>query len=246
MKKVQLFWIFLLLLCLCSCSRNNTIKVENNDDHMTGAEEQIETVETPLYFGTWEITGVDKIKNSGSNSKIIIAENGIIFRNGEEEYNITQYIESYDSSYTYIEFEIDSYPFVLVQINEDMIGLFTPLEDGEYCSYRGTTPWGMEFDAEIPVFRTYMRQNAGTKTLPSYISIEKLVGEYSEFSDHIDYIYYPNAQVLQLYGYGLAYFYVYTGGGAEYMEAISLNLRNEIYNSSDIFTDAGFVITDNR
>lgn len=244
MKKViTTILVITLLVCMCSCA--SAPKDKPSQPVQTEAPH-----EEASYYGTWHISGLPTFVKDPSNTTILITDSDITIETDGERIGPLEYTESYDSTYTYLEIKDDSMPFVLVLINEDMMGLFWSTTEVSAPRYIGETPWEMEFDAEIEIMSVFMKEGAGTTSLPSYLDLEKLASTTElegYFSDYTEYIYYPNARILQIDGYGFSCFYVYEGGGADYIEMLTLsNLDPSDYNGSDIFTDSNYVITDTK
>lgn len=241
-KLISTALIFFLLFCTCSCSS----AVEPDSTLSQLEQTQATHVNTPGYYGTWHVCGLSTFSNDPSNMAISVTDSNITLEAYGETMGPFEYTESYNSAYTYLEIKDDSMPFVLVLINEEMMGLFLPTSEAGTSRYTGETPWKTEFNAEIEILSSvFMKDGAGTTSLPSYLDLDKLATD--EFADYTEYVYYSKAHILQIDGFGLGCFYIHEGGGADYIERLTLaNLDPSDYDESDIFTDSNFVITDTK
>lgn len=241
-RAVSVALFFILLICMCSCSSANVSDSTVSQPQQTQAPH----ISTPAYYGTWHICGLSAFANDPSNMTILVTDSSITLEAYGQTMGPFEYTESYNSTYTYLEIKDDSMPYILVLINEEMMGLFLPTMEAGTSGYTGKTPWKTEFNAEIEILSSvFMKDGAGTTSLPSYLDLDRLTA--GEFADYTEYIYYPNAHILQIDGFGLGCFYIYEGGGAEYIERLTLtNLDPSDYGESDIFTNSNFVITDTK
>ena len=243
MKKIAVLIISaVFLLCMCSCGENASTSAPTTIQE-TGYTQPAKN-QKPSYCGTWETTGLKVFSNDPGNKVLEITEDSITLSIDDETFGPLDYVASFDSDYTYLELVDNSWEFVVIQLNEDMVGLFSSTDDIN-AEYRCKTPWGMMINAEIDAYNIFMRRGAGTTTLPSSFNLEKMFSDSS--SEILEYIYYPHARILQVYGIEGLDFYIFPGGGGTYMEAICLaNLDSEDYSPHDIRTDSNFVITDTK
>lgn len=203
------------------------------------------------FSGTWELSGLTSLKAQmeeyDENAEITIS-----FVDSQVHITVGGQVLRY-TDYELV--NMHGYPCLVVQgvgciiqINEDMIGVASLADtmDSYTLLINGT-----EYSAEYWSFmNVFMRQGNETHTIPSWIRYE--YGENSQSGtgwevEPTEAIYYPNANVVHLWDENalLGMFYVYESGNLEHIEILSVPWAQDLPGDT-IYTDHGFVITDNR